>query len=257
VFRCSACIQQESVTAGTILHRSKLPLQMWLWAAYLLMQDKRGISAMQLSRELNQRYATAWTVPHRLRRALFEKQDRLLSGVVEVDQTYYGGKGGSGGAGGGGKSMQSENKCLVIMSLERKPSRDKKAKGIYHNCFVAGNAKMAMAGSASAKDLGSLLKASLTPGTNPLREGWAAYIKPGNRSTRSAASWITTTTTGRTRRWTTSRPPMSTTAGPVRHQQPGVWGKEQTMRQRRHLNPGLTAGREPLVRPAELREAVH
>ena len=176
VFMCSACNHQESVTADTILHRTKLPLLYWFWAAYLLIQDKRGISAKQLSRELNLRYATAWTMLHKLRRALFEKQDRLLSGVVEADETYYGGKGGSDS---GGRSMQNNNKCLIVMALERKPDKGKKAKGINNSCFVAGNAKVAMADSASAKNLGSFLKASLAPGTNMLTDGWAGYIEPG------------------------------------------------------------------------------
>lgn len=178
VFMCSECNHQESATAGTILHRTKLPLLMWFWAAYLLIQDKRGISAMQLSRELNLRYATAWTMLHKLRRALFEKQDRLLSGVVEADETYYGGRGGSGS---GGRSMQNDNKCLIVMALERKPGRGKKAKGVNNSCFVAGNAKVAVADSASAQDLGSFLKASLAPGTNLLTDGWAGYIKPGKQ----------------------------------------------------------------------------
>jgi len=56
---CSHCNFQESVTAGNLLHRTKLPLVKWFWAAYALAQDKRGVSAMHLSRELNLRYATA------------------------------------------------------------------------------------------------------------------------------------------------------------------------------------------------------
>lgn len=176
VFMCSACNHQESVTAGTILHRTKLPLLMWFWAAYLLIQDKRGISALQLSRELNLRYATAWTMLQKLRKALFDKQDRLLSGVVEADETYYGGKGGPSS---GGRSMHNDNKCLIVMALERKPARGNKAKGINNSCFVAGNVRVVMAPSASAQDLGSFLKASLKPGTNLLTDGWAGYIKPG------------------------------------------------------------------------------
>lgn len=121
------------------------------------------------------RYATAWTMLHKLRRALFEKQNQLLAGVVEADETYYSGKGSSDS---GGRSMQNDNKCLIVMALERKPAKGKKAKGINNSCFVAGNAKVAMADSASAKDLGSFLKARLAPGTNLLTDGWVGYIKP-------------------------------------------------------------------------------
>ena len=107
---------------------------------------------------------------------MFEKQNRLLCGVLEADETYYGGKGRSDS---GGKSMRNDNKCLIVMAVERKPVKGKKAKGINNSCFVAGNAKVAMADSASAKDLGSFLKASPAPGTNMLTDGWAGYIELG------------------------------------------------------------------------------
>ena len=176
VFMCSKCNFQESVTAGTLLHRTKLPLLKWFWAAYLLAQDKRGISAMHLSRELNLRYATAWTLLHKLRRALTDQGDRLLAGVVEADETYYGGKGGPDS---GGRSMGNKNKTLIAMAVERKLARGKKTPGVKQSGFVAGNARVAMITSASAQNLGSFLNHSLAPGANLLTDGWAGYNASG------------------------------------------------------------------------------
>lgn len=178
VFQCSDCRFQESVTAGTLLHRTRTPLVKWFWAAYLLSQDKRGISAMQLSRELDLHYATAWTMLHKLRWALSDKGGFPLAGVVEVDETYYGGKGGHDSR---GRSLSNKNKALIVMAVERKLAKPKKMPGIRKSGFVAGNAKVAVAASASADALGPFLKASLAPGTNLLSDGWPGYTPAGKR----------------------------------------------------------------------------
>ena len=176
VFQCAHCNCQESVTAGTLLHRTRTPLLKWFWAAYLLCQDKRGISAMHLSRELDLRYPTAWTMLHKLRRALAEQKPFVLDGVVEVDESYYGGKGDPGIF---GRSLANENRLLLVMAVERKLARGKKMPGIKHSGFVAGSAKVGLLDSASVEELGDFLKASLKPGANLLTDGWAAYVGAG------------------------------------------------------------------------------
>ena len=176
VFMCSKCNFQESVTAGTLLHRTKLPLIKWYWAAYLLAQDKRGVSAMHISRELNLRYATAWTMLHKLRRALANPDAFPLQGVVEVDETYYGGKGGPDS---GGRSLANKNKVLIAMAVERKLAPKKKMPGIKKSGFVAGNAKVAMIPSASSQSLETFLEASLEPGANMITDGWGGYSGMG------------------------------------------------------------------------------
>lgn len=172
VFMCARCNHQESVTAGTLLHRTKLPLMKWFWAVYLFAQDKRGVSATHLSRELDLRYDTAWHLLHKLRRALAGQKEAPLGGVVEVDETYLGGKGSSNSR---GRSLANENKSLVIMAVERKLARGKKMPGLRRTGFLAGNAKVAMIASAGAKDLTPFLKANLAQGTNLLSDGWAGY----------------------------------------------------------------------------------
>src|SRR6516164_3404904 len=60
VFECAGCGQQQSVTAGTVFHRTHTPLRKWFAAAWWMAQDKRGVSALFLARELDLRYDTAW-----------------------------------------------------------------------------------------------------------------------------------------------------------------------------------------------------
>jgi hypothetical protein len=133
---------------------------------------------MQLSRELDLHYATAWTMLHKLRWALSDKGGFPLAGVVEVDETYYGGKGGHDSR---GRSLSNKNKALIVMAVERKLAKPKKMPGIRKSGFVAGNAKVAVAASASADALGPFLKANLAPGTNLLSDGWPGYTPAGKR----------------------------------------------------------------------------
>jgi len=90
--RCVACRYQVSLTAGTILHNTKLPLTLWFWAAYLMTTDKRGISALLFQRQLGlRRYETAWMLLHKLRRAMVNATREPLHGEVEIDDTWIGG----------------------------------------------------------------------------------------------------------------------------------------------------------------------
>lgn len=93
VIRCKACDAQFTVTAGTVFNDSHLPLTKWLMATYLLCESKKGMSALQLQRVLGiGGYKTAWYLCHRIRSAMIESQKELLKGIVEIDETYIGGK---------------------------------------------------------------------------------------------------------------------------------------------------------------------
>ena len=91
-FECDSCGYHFSVTAGTIFHDSHLPLRKWFIATYLICESKKGISALQLKRTLGVAYKTAWYLCHRIREAVKDADTSLLSGFVEVDETYVGGK---------------------------------------------------------------------------------------------------------------------------------------------------------------------
>jgi transposase-like protein len=87
------CKQQFSVTSGTIFHDSRIPLSKWFVAISLVMDAKKGMSAKQLQEHLGLgSYQTAWHMTHRIREAMKDGFPTKLSGVVEVDETYIGGK---------------------------------------------------------------------------------------------------------------------------------------------------------------------
>ena len=88
---CRNCRYQGTVTAGTIFDKTRTPLRVWLAAAWYLTNQKHGVSALGLQRVLGlNSYQTAWTMLHRLRRAIVRPGREALSGTVEVDETYLG-----------------------------------------------------------------------------------------------------------------------------------------------------------------------
>lgn len=91
-FDCDNCRYQFSVTAGTIFNDSHLPLWKWFLCVYLLCESKKGMSANQLKRTLGISYKTAWYLCHRIRAAMKEVNPEPLDGVIEMDETYVGGR---------------------------------------------------------------------------------------------------------------------------------------------------------------------
>lgn len=91
-WRCNACAYHFSVRAGTVLQDSKLPLWKWFLATYLVCESKKGYSSNQLKRTLGVTYKTAWFLTHRIRGAMGQVHREQLTGVVEVDETFHGGK---------------------------------------------------------------------------------------------------------------------------------------------------------------------
>ncbi len=90
-YRCNQCAEDFTVRTGTVMERSKIPLHKWLYAMYLLVTARKGISSMQLAKEIGVTQKTAWFLLHRLREAC-GKDLRKLKGIVEIDETYVGGK---------------------------------------------------------------------------------------------------------------------------------------------------------------------
>lgn len=93
VYKCKACRKQFTVRIGTIFEESKIPLSKWLMAIHLMTSSKKGVSSRQIERELGVTMKTAWFITHRIREAMREAPlAEMLSGTVEVDETYVGGK---------------------------------------------------------------------------------------------------------------------------------------------------------------------
>lgn len=91
IYRCNACVSEFTIRTGTIFERSKVPLHKWLYAMYLLVTARKGISSLQLAKQIGVTQKTAWFMLQRLREACGNDPSKL-SGVVEVDEAYFGGK---------------------------------------------------------------------------------------------------------------------------------------------------------------------
>jgi transposase-like protein len=91
-FDCDNCRYQFSVTSGTMLHDTHLPLTTWFYVTYVICESKKGISANQIKRMFGISYKTAWYLCHRIRAAMLEVAPEKLGGTVEIDETYVGGK---------------------------------------------------------------------------------------------------------------------------------------------------------------------
>lgn len=112
-YDCTDCRYQFSATSGTIFHDSHLPLVKWFMAVFLMAESKKGISALQMKRTLGVAYQTAWHLCHRIRSAVRDANAELLRGIVEIDETYVGGK--MRGMGRGYKA----NKSIAIGAVQR------------------------------------------------------------------------------------------------------------------------------------------
>jgi len=90
-WQCSLCRKSFSVTVGTIFHNSHVDLQRWFLLISLMFSAKKGLSALQAARDLEMRSATVWSMMHRIRKAMMD-DGKLLAGIVEMDETFVGGK---------------------------------------------------------------------------------------------------------------------------------------------------------------------
>jgi transposase-like protein len=118
-YDCNGCRSRFSVKSGTVFHDSHLPLWKWFLATYLITESKKGISANQLKRTLGVSYKTAWYLCHRIRSAMTVSDPGELSGVVEVDETYVGGRARRGSRKAQGQGGGTHHKTMVLGALER------------------------------------------------------------------------------------------------------------------------------------------
>lgn len=117
LYECTQCRYQATVTVGTIMEKTRVDLLKWFWAIFLVAHDKRGISAVMLSEELDLDYKTAWLMLHKIRNAMGERDAKYtLVGIVELDDAFFGAptEGGKRGRG------TDQTKVLVGLSLNDK-----------------------------------------------------------------------------------------------------------------------------------------
>lgn len=169
VFECKVCRKQTSPTSGTAMHRSKIPIQDWLWAAYMMATHTPGMSAKQLQRYLGTTsYETAWYLLQRFRRAMVNESRAVLSGTVEADETLIGGpaKGKKGRGVAKGK-----NKSLVLGVVEVLSYKDAGGKAKKR----AGRVRLEVAHHADEETLRIFLDKNLKSGSTVHTDGWRGY----------------------------------------------------------------------------------
>jgi transposase-like protein len=161
-FECAECGRQTSVTAGTIVHASKLPLTVWFLAAYFLATHTNGLSARQLQALLGLgSYRTAWMLAAKLRRAMVAPDRRPLAGLVEVDETSVPLRTKDDPpAGGSGRSHAG--KMLVAGAIEVNDGKP-------------GRLRLMVIHDYSADTLHAVIAQALATGCTAKTDGWAGY----------------------------------------------------------------------------------
>ena len=157
LLQCKACGHQTSVTAGTVMHRTRTPLVEWFRAAYLMTTLTPGISALQLKRQLGLgSYQTAWTMLHKLRRATVNPDREILRGNVEVDDAYVGGKEEEV------VGRQVETKTPVAVAVEVRGR-------------ASGRIRLRALQDVSGQSLLPFVRETVEPGSAVHTDGWSGY----------------------------------------------------------------------------------
>jgi transposase-like protein len=166
VHECKRCAYQCSVTAGTIFHKTRTPLTSWFWAIYRMSHDKKGISAVQLMKEIGVSYVTAWTMQHKIRKAMEDRDQRYkLHGIIEMDEGYVGGA----ESGEGRQGRGALTKCVVGVAVEHA------AEGEPGRPPMPGFAALQVLPDASSKSIDGFLQGKIQPGSRILSDGWKGY----------------------------------------------------------------------------------
>lgn len=160
LWQCAACRLQTSLTAGTVLHGTRLPLITWFWAMYLAATLNTGISARQLRKQLGlRRYETAWMLLHKIRLAMVNPERERLSGDVEVGVTWVG---GSQDGYQRGRSTTDRKALRVAIAVE-------------HHGHSLGRLRMEVVRDASGATLTDFVLRNVVPGSTLHSTVWAGY----------------------------------------------------------------------------------
>lgn len=159
LWMCRGCQRRCSVTAGTIMHRSRTPLTTWMAACWFVTSQKNGVSALGLQRVLGfGSYETAWAWMHKLRRAMVRPDRELLDGLVEVDETFLGAKVHQGHR----ASRSSKSAVVIAVEMRSKPNR-------------LGRVRLAHLPNLTAESVCAFVNTSVAKGVTVRTDGWNGY----------------------------------------------------------------------------------
>ena len=162
LYHCSKCGHQASVTANTIFHRSHTPLTKWFVTVFMMADDKRGISAAKLARNINVSQPTAWLMLHKIRKAMADRESGyMLSKIVEIDDAYF------GAPGEGGKRGRGTDKTPGVIMLEV----DKQGRPLFVKLNVTENLQ--------GETLLAIAREKIKSGSEVRSDGFKAYNKLG------------------------------------------------------------------------------
>jgi transposase-like protein len=183
VLRCRACREETSVTAGTALHRTRMPLQTWFWGTYLVTAQTPGMSALQFQRQLGIAcYETAFMLLHKLRAAMVRPDRDKIGGehAVEVDEAEVGGE--TRGEGRGVHHMATVVGAVEVRrgdpdAVERKRKRQRKRRkgDLVRGETYAGRLRLRHVPNRGALALTTFAQESIAPGTTVFTDGWQGY----------------------------------------------------------------------------------
>src|SRR6202521_4232481 len=173
-YECSECGRQTSITAGTALHRTKLPLTVWFWAAHLMSTHSNGMSARQLEDQLGLTYRTAWLLTQKLRRSMVDPDRDPLEGVVEVDQAEIPFRAGDSffDPGNAGKILIAG--AVEVIDRDTNAAKPRR-KGAKYLDTRSGRVRLAMIADNSAASIEAFVRANVKPGATLLTDGHASY----------------------------------------------------------------------------------
>lgn len=173
-YECLECGRQTSVTAGTAMHRSKLSLTAWFWAAHLMSTHSNGMSARQLEDQLGLTYKTAWLLTQKLRRSMVNPDREPLEGVVEVDQAEIPFRAGDTffDPGKSGKILIAG--AVEVIDRDTNQAKPRRKKTRYLDTR-SGRIRLAMIANNSAASIEAFVRANVKRGTTLLTDGHASY----------------------------------------------------------------------------------
>lgn len=154
-YKCASqlCYKKSTVTTGTYMEAAKIDLRLWFGAFYLCSSNKKSISSVQLGKFLNVSQKTAWFMLMRIRGTFRIEKPELLTGTVEIDETYIGGK-----TSGGNQGRSTKSKAPVLGMVER-----------------GGKVRVQVVTDAKAKTIMPVIEANVKAGTMVVTDEWGSY----------------------------------------------------------------------------------